>query len=364
MDQNNKMGILTFYNTTNYGALLQMYALYRTLCDGGFDVSVIRYCCDAVEKRENLKLHNAKSVKQFLRILILKLPNANKQKCFREFEKEHFEYSKVIYNENNLNKIKNEYNEVVVGSDQVWNTQLTGNDKGFFLKDADGVKKVSYAASFGVDTIDDETSCEISPLLNKFDAISVREVSGIDIVKKCCGKTPDFVLDPTFLLNSNTWNKLAGEASKPKKPYVLLYLIQNKKQTIEYAKNIAEKNGWDIKYVNISPYHVRGVQNIRSASPVTFLRLIRDASLIITGSYHGLALSVNFSKPVYYELNSKTKNYNTRISSLISTLGMEKCRLEYDCLEVPQLEYDIIQSKVSELRKKSKAILFSMCSGM
>lgn len=359
-----KVGILTFYNTTNYGALLQMYALYHTLCDAGINTSIIRYYCEAVEKRENLRVCDARSVKQLLRLLILKFPNAKKQKQFRIFEKEHFKYSDSIYRSEDIISIGNEYSEVIVGSDQVWNLNLTEGDMGFFLNDVKNVRKVSYAASFGTEALTENISQKISPLLKEFDFITVREVSGKDIVKKSSGKDADFVLDPTFLLNANEWNALADKGEKDAKPYILLYLIQNKKQTISYAKKTAEKNGWDIKYVNISPYHVSGVCNIRSAAPTTFLRLIRDASLVITGSYHGLALSINFSRPVYYELNSGSKNYNTRISSLISTLQMEKCRLDYDCFDIPKLDYESIQKKITEMRENSKKILFSMCEGM
>lgn len=359
-----KIGILTFYNTTNYGALLQMYALYHTLCNAGFNTSIIRYYCEAVEKRENLRLCDAKSIKQLLRILILKLPNAKKQRYFRMFEKKYFQYSNLIYGKENIARIGDEYGEVIVGSDQVWNLHLTEGDMSFFLKDVKNVKKASYAASFGTETLDKNIANKVAPLLKEFDSISVRESSGVDIVKKICGRDADFVMDPTFLLDSDDWNVLADKSEKHTKPYVLLYLIQNKKKTIRYAKKIAEKNGWDIKYVNISPYYVHGVQNIRSASPTAFLQLIRDASLVITGSYHGLAFSINFSKPVYYELNSGAKNYNARISSLISTLKMEKCRLDYDCLDIPNLEYEAIQERVSEMREKSKEVLFSMCEGM
>lgn len=359
-----KIGILTFYNTTNYGALLQMYALYQTLNNAGLKTNIIRYSCEAVEKRENLKLSDSKSIKQFVRRLILKYPNSEKQKKFRKFEREHFKYSNFEYDSNNICGIDNEYKEIVVGSDQVWNIHLTEGDMGFFLKGVENVKKVSYAASFGTETLDSDTESKVAPLLMQFNSLSVREISGVNIVRKAIGKKANFVLDPTFLLDSNEWDTLIDKEELVSKPYVLLYLIQNKKKTINYAKKIAKINGLDIKYLNISPYHVHGVQNIRSASPIEFLKLMKNASLVITGSYHGLAFSINYSKPVYYELNSGTQNYNARISSLIATMEMEKCRLDYNCFEIPQIGYDTVQEKLSEMRKKSKEVLFSMCEGM
>lgn len=358
-----KIGILTFYNTTNYGALLQMYALYNCIKQNDVSVEIVRYYCKAVEERENLRFHNVKSLKHFLRILLLKIPNGKKQKHFRSFEKSHFNYSEKKYDEENLNLASKVYDRLIVGSDQIWNLKLSGNDFGFFLKGVNGVRKYSYAASFGSETINNSDAQKISPFLEEFDKITVREISGLDIVNGCCNKSPKFVVDPTFLMEAFEWRILIEKSIRPKKPYILLYLVQNKKRTLEYARQLAKNNGWEIKYINISPYHVLGVDNIRSATPTEFLWLVDNAELVITGSYHGLSLSINFSKPVYYELSDKEKNYNARISSLISTLEMQDCRLVYEKLEVPKIDYIKVQEKLDVLRTESKKILYSIVDG-
>lgn len=360
MPSEKKTGILTFYNTTNYGALLQMYALYSTLKKEEEEVEIIRYTCKAVEERENISLKNAKTPKQFLRMLILKLPNKRKKKKFEQFERDRLQYSDQIYTSVNISNLKNKYERVVVGSDQIWNFGLTKGDLGFFLVGASDIKKYTYAASFGTETIDEKTAQKIADPLKKFQMISVRETSAIDIVKKTCGINAEFVLDPTFLLTADEWKAVANGETLVEKPYILLYLIQNKRKTIEYAKRLAKINGWSIKYINISPYYIRGVENIRSASPTEFLQLINKASLIITGSYHGLALSINLSKPVYYELSGKQNNYNARISSLINILEMKEYKLDYSLLEVPDINYEKIQSKLSQLRSKSEKVLSLM----
>lgn len=362
--RHSSIGILTFYNTTNYGALLQMYALYNVLCEKQVNPEIVRYYCEAVETRENLKIHKANSIKQLLRILILKIPNTIKQKKFRDFESRYFRYSERFYTKDSLPEIKREYDAVIVGSDQVWNLKLTGGDKGFFLENVSGISKYSYAASFGGKNVTDEEAAMIKPLLERFDKISVRETSGVTIVEKICGINPEFVLDPTFLLAASEWDKVAGKSLLVKKPYILLYLIQNKKKTVEYAIKFSKKMGWVVKYVNISPYHVSGVENMRYAAPEEFLQLVRGASLVITGSYHGLALSVNYSKPVYYELSDKEKNYNARISSLISTLNMQRCKLDYGCFELPEIDYTDVQTKLTNLRNRSKEVLYSMIRGV
>ena len=364
MTDKKKIGILTFYNTTNYGALLQMYAIYHTLEKKGEKIEIIRYFCNAVEQRENLSFLKAKTLKKFVRTILLKIPNTRKKKNFKLFERDRFKFSEKLYTAETLSSLKDKYDSVIVGSDQVWNFKLTGNDKGFFLTGASGIKKYAYAASFGSETIDQKTEQIIAASLKEFDLISVRELSAVDIVNNVCGIKPYFVLDPTFLLTPNEWKVIAKNSADDKteneKPFILLYLIQNKKKTIDYAKRIAEKNKWNIKYINISPYHICGVENIRSAAPTEFLNLIQHASLVITGSYHGLALSVNLSKPVYYELSEKKDNYNARISSLITTLEMKECRLEYEKKEIPEIKYDRIQSKLSKLREQSIDVLNMM----
>lgn len=357
MTDKKKIGILTFYHTTNYGALLQMYALYHSIAEKCGNTEIIRYTCDAVERRENLSLLKSKNPKQFLRTLLLKVPNYIKRKNFRKFEENKFVFSEQIYTAETLSKLNEEYDSVIVGSDQVWNFKLTGNDMGFFLTGVSDIKKYAYAASFGSESIDVSTTPKIGESLKEFDLISVRETSAVDIVNNVCGIKPYFVLDPTFLLTADEWRGIAGKKNKKEKPYILLYLIQNKKKTIAYAKKIAMKNGWNVKYINISPYHASNVDNIRSADPNEFLKLIDNASLVITGSYHGLALSVNLGKPVYYELSEKQNNYNARISSLISTLEMEECKLDYENNDIPDIKYDKIQKKLSVLREQSNAVL-------
>ena len=164
----NKIGILTFYNTTNYGALLQMFALYKSVEKMGKPVEIIRYYCEAVEERENLKITKAKSIKGIIKSIILKKPNSDKQKRFREFEKQNFCFSHELYNYNTIKEIGKEYNSLIVGSDQVWNTKLTGGDYEFFLENVEDVSKNSYAASFGVEELSKDEMKKISGGLQKF----------------------------------------------------------------------------------------------------------------------------------------------------------------------------------------------------
>lgn len=350
----NKIGILTFYNTTNYGALLQMFALYKSVEKMGKPVEIIRYYCEAVEERENLKITKAKSIKGIIKSIILKKPNSDKQKRFREFEKQNFCFSHELYNYNTIKEIGKEYNSLIVGSDQIWNTKLTGGDYEFFLENVEDVSKNSYAASFGVEELSKDEMKKISGGLQKFNVITVREKSGEKIVKECIGKSPKFVLDPTFLFDKKQWKTVMGNNQYvEEKPYILLYLVQNRKKTISYAQKLAEQKGWNIKYINISPYSCKGVENIRSASPIEFLQLLNGAALVITGSYHGLALSINLERPVYYELNENFVNFNTRISSLISVLNMEACRLDYNNEKLPDIDYNQVNSKLNDLREES-----------
>lgn len=358
-----KIGIMTFYNTTNYGALLQMLALYRSVREINDNSDIIRYVCPAVEERENLQFTKCRSMKQLARTMILRVPNGNKQKTFRKFEEKNFTFSNYQYDQESLKSISKEYNAVIVGSDQIWNTNLTGGDSGFYLPGVEGIRKCSYAGSFGSAELDKAEYRKIRGYLKDFDVISVREKTGINIVYNCIGEKPEFVMDPTFLLTADEWKKEVNLNIKTRKPYILLYLIQNKKKTISYAKTIAKRRGWSIKYVNISPYHVSGVENIRSASPEEFLNLINGASLVITGSYHGLALAVNFCKPVYYELHEGENNFNTRIESLIEVLGLQACKLDYSSKSLPNIDYEAVQNRLKIQRLHSKEVLRIIVNG-
>lgn len=356
-----KIGILTYHDTTNYGAILQEYALAKTLNEYGCDCEVIQYRCEAVENRE--KLFNLKnmSIKKIIKFLLLGNSNRIKYNEFKKFTKDKIKESQFIYNKNNIEESVVIYDKFIVGSDQVWNTQLSGNDMTFFLDFCNySNKKYSYAASFGVSTLDRTTISNIKNLLDDFNFITVRENEGSKIISNLLDKEVPVVLDPTFLVDKNEWKQLARTGRyKMDKKYILLYLIQDKKNTLQYARKLAEKMRCEIVYINISPYRERGVNNVRDASPYEFLELLKNAQFVITGSYHGVVLSINMNLNFVFEIKSATDNYNSRINTVIKLFNLEHRKINHNIFEYEEIDYEKINMIIKRERDKANNLLRS-----
>lgn len=362
--KNNKIGIMTFYDTTNYGALFQMYALQKKvkeICSDS-DVSIVRYSCEAVEKRENLSIFKASNLKDLIKNTVLFFPNKSKHKKFLDFCNKNMKFSSKIYNYDNHSLIDEEFDSIIVGSDQVWNNILTANDFGFFLPECRGVKKYSYAASFGKKDIEANVKEKITEFLTQFRGISCREKDGSNIVESL-GLNCSTVLDPTFLLSKADWEHLS-ESHRTNEKYILMYLVQDRDNTFKYAKKLAKKHGLKIKYVNISPRYEFGVENIFTASPIEFLSLIENAKYIITGSYHGVALSINYQKNFIYELNKGKAQFNSRIHNLLSSLDLLNRIIDFNNFDISDIDYLKVNQKLDILRLQSYDFLNGILGDM
>lgn len=358
------IGILTFYDTTNYGALFQMYALEKQIMKTNFqgEVSVIRYNCQEVERREKISITNSKSLKELIKNCLLYKSNKEKHDKFKLFCKKNIKFSKNIYDSQKLDRLGKEYDAIIVGSDQVWNATLTGNDFGFYLPDCYGIRKYSYAASFGNNSISLETREKIGNYLQDFRMVSTREKDGTEIVKEL-GMPCKTVLDPTFFMSKDEWVEISEKCRVTKK-YILMYLIQDRKKTFEYAKKIAKEKDYLIKYINISPRYEAGVENIRAASPSEFMGLLLNAELVITGSYHGVALSINLQKDFICELNHGVVQFNSRIQNLLEELNLKERIISYDNFYLDNINYESVNVKLEKLRMDSEVYLQSIVGDM
>ncbi|MGF2082639.1 polysaccharide pyruvyl transferase family protein [Enterococcus casseliflavus] len=351
------IGILTFQKTTNYGALLQMWALYKKIEELGYDSEIIQYKNEAVENREEMFILKDLSFKKLAKFLLIGYSNYRKHKIFDAFIEREIKMSKEKFDKTNISMINNIYEKIIVGSDQVWNYSLSGNDFNYFLQFIESDEKInSYAASFGVSSIENYPNLnEISEQLKRFNNISTRELEGRDIIKLSSGVEAEVVLDPTFLISKEDWSEFAdgSNLNLQNEKYILLYLIQDRKNTLREVKKFAKKNNLKIKYINISPYRERGIENIRTASPEDFINLISNAELILTGSYHGIVLSLNLNKNLAIQTNINKLNYNSRINTIISTFKLEKHLYTGNFETIFDIDYENFNQILLNEKKKS-----------
>ncbi|MBI6487225.1 polysaccharide pyruvyl transferase family protein [Proteus mirabilis] len=357
-----KIGIITIHNVSNYGAVLQSYALKEVIKDK-YDVNIINFDNRHVSKSLDLvritpSLHGLLgTIKDIFRLL----PRYRVINKFNNFITEKLDLSE--FNDKELSK----FTTLISGSDQIWNpgcisSNNTFRDEYFLSFATPKQKKISYASSCGAYKFNNIEEEVLFQYLKDYKSISSREYESSLYLSKITNKEVSFVLDPTLLLNKKQWI----DKIKPKKiikgKYILLYVIKKTnllKQIVETVKSqlnlkvILVEQG--LHFSNIVDKH------IRDAGPIDFISLINDAEYIITDSFHGTTFSIIFKKN--FISVSPGKNVN-RIKSLLNTLNLENRLIN----EINDLDETIIKTNINYYDsysileneiKKSKDYLFS-----
>jgi len=204
-----KMATLTYHKHDNYGAVLQCFALQQALIKLNVETEIIDYSCNYVLHPWSISVLMKKGIKGYIGGVggvIIRLPRHNK---FNQFRNTHLQLSQPI-SRNTLTKIEDRYDGYIVGSDNVWNAEITNFDTTYFLDFVtDNRKKMTYAASFGSDDIPASLKSEYKKLLSDFSCFNMRELSGVKVITSLLEKNAQIVLDPTMLLTKNDWEKLA-----------------------------------------------------------------------------------------------------------------------------------------------------------
>ena len=218
-----KVGIVTFHSTNNYGAALQCYALQKALEKINFDSYVINYTADMLKRPYGMTALKEKGIVRFILGNIYFLLRSFRNRNFSAF-REKIKQTGVI-NPDDLQKLNDEFDCFITGSDQVWNGSITSYDPVYFLRFVDDEhKRKSYAASFGMDRIPQDKKELYKRLLDKFSVYNVREESGKEIIKDLLGEVVNQTIDPTLLLCRNEWECVAKNQVKNDK-YIFVYQI-------------------------------------------------------------------------------------------------------------------------------------------
>lgn len=314
-----KIGILTIHTAFNYGAMLQAYALQAALIKLGFEVQIIDYYSNELE-RNNLMLEVGKSPKQIISYLYAKFNPAIQKRIsrFNSFRGS-LQLTKRYRDKEELYKTPPEFDIYIIGSDQVWNLER-GFDPFWFLDFVKSKPKVSYASSFGTATISQIYHEKLNFYLSEFSTISVRETDGVKIIEEATGLSSIQVLDPTFLLSSEEWTKLAAK-KQVEGEYILAYGFSKSEKFASLLSNI--KKIYNLPVVAIPagiryPYKVDKI--ISNAGPEEFIALFRDAKVICTDSFHGLAFSIHFRKP-FFTIPHPSRN--SRLENLLALFNIK-----------------------------------------
>lgn len=355
-----KVYLLTFHGSVNYGAVLQGYALAKTIQDMGYECQIIDY---------NRKTHHKNYLQiksdNFKVIVYSMIHFPNKyilNKRFNTFAKNNLIMTKESYDGfGALNNFKFEKDAIfLIGSDQVWNCKLTENNYHYFLDFVDTNLKYSYAASFGISDISNwNNKNKVSELLKQFKKISVREESGQKILEKEFNIDSKVVCDPTFLLNSKQWDCIIKKEYRKK--YILLFMLTYNQTLVDRALEVSVEKNIPIINIAYTVRHIPGIKSVKNLSPNEWLAYIKGAEYVFTNSFHGFALSLNFQRQVWVALTQG--NRNSRILDLASRYGIIDRVISDGSMELSPINYSKLTEVMEQDRLRSRKILEEMLNG-
>lgn len=342
-----KIGIITQPLHINYGGLLQNYALQKALTDLGYDVITInKGILNIYKSRLDIKLRW--KIKQFIkkhigrRYLIPSYKEYKKttQHC-DDFVDKYIKTTNRFYTQKELAEIIKSYkfDSYVAGSDQVWRPCYSYNIYNDFLdfcQNDKNVKRIAYAASFGVDNweFDETQTKECSRLAKLFNAVSVREDSGENLCKEFLGVNATHVLDPTMLLEKEDYIKLVEENNEPESQGNLFCYFLDNNEKKENIKKIIEQEqnlcGFQVKAKNNTRMLKKGedINDLIVPAPTKWLRAFMDAKMVLTDSFHGCVFSIIFNKP-FWVIENKERG-NARFDSLLKLFKLENRRVNIE----------------------------------
>ncbi len=355
-----KIGIVTFHNSSNYGAVLQSFALQRALQKQTDDVVIVDYDNKFISKglkriRFGLSLHYLYYAMQDVRNF---KKNSAKIAKFKRFFKNRYLLSERLSKRRIL---KNGYplDLLISGSDQIWNPRLLKGFDRVYFGDFPGVgARISYASSFGNYAFDNEVyNGELKAFLSGYEKISLREKSGL--LTQVTGKEASEVLDPTLLLNADEWREYLelDRVPKAKSKYLLVYALNDFDNVVSVAEKIATERGLEIYFIGNHKIRSKNVRVFRDLGPEEFVAFFDGADYVVTNSFHGTAFSVIFRKQFVSVLNKKSPE---RAKTFLEKIGLLSRLIDGGMPnDLSGEEFAFTQKRIDELKEQSMEYLTS-----
>ena len=359
-----KIGIITFTRAHNYGSILQGYALQKYISEN-FDCEceLIDYSNKGQQQAYNL-FKKGFSIKNIIKncLAFIFYPILKREyNDFENFINKNLKLTKEKYtNKEEIEKISDKYDIYISGSDQVWNINCLDADDVYFLNFVKNGKKVAYAPSFGAQNI---LECSSNPekysdLIKSYDNVSIREINGKKWIKELTGIDAPLLIDPTLFYDKEDWQKLMSEPIL-KKPYILYYAFHFTQEVNKIVKKISKKYKMPVVILSSHAYvynicGLYGFKLAKHSSPAEFLRLVNDAEMVFSTSFHGTVFSALFKKNFWFLYGAIQDKTDDRALTLVKQLGIEERVIKTadvdntDLLKLP--DYSSFDKKLNELR--------------
>jgi len=371
-----KAGLLTYHFSDNYGALYQAYALRKWLIDRGVDAEFVNYHPRYVEEggpfdrpwkvslwRKNATIFYMKQSSLWRRLFGDRLQHNS----FEGFRAQYLRVSGArLKTAEALRPVMARYDMLVCGSDQIWNPSIQrGLDPVYFLaiSGAERARKVAYAPSFGRSVVDPEQLTVLGRLLSSLDAISVRETSGLDILEAAglARERARVMPDPT-ILSGRFEEMLEGNAHPDNS--IFCYALRTDALIREVAGLAVGLVNGPLLAPRSNRQRWRDIGTGNNPGPVDWLRMLARAQLVVSNSFHGIALSVVLNRPfIAVALPGKRAGLNARARDLLAQVGLSDRMAEtadaatvHRLVETP-IDWHAANARLAVIRAEAEAFL-------
>lgn len=371
---NKKIAILTQPLGRNYGGILQNFALQRVLEKEKYSVVTV----NRIDENPHSHIKRAVSYcKQLFQKKILKkkeiigIDDAYIYQNLAHFIQSKLNLTKPIEKTVDLHKHfkRHQYDTVIVGSDQTWRPKYSPNIYNYFLDFLSGnktIRKIAYASSFGTShwEFNQEETERCRTLVQEFDAISVREESGVELCRKFLHVNAEWVADPTLLLTKEEYLAVANTTELPARKGLFSYILDENDQIVEQIEEIRGILG--MEHFTNQPKWRRDekvgqpLEHLRYPRVEGWLKAFDEADFVVTNSFHGTVFSIIFNKP-FVTLVNKERGA-ARFHSLLGEFGLSHRLINDDEVDIKliiaqPIDFSYANQKLSEWRNISLSFL-------
>lgn len=372
-----KVLLTTVFSGYNYGSSLQVLATKTILKELGYD-------CRLVAMKSLIKGRDIR-IKKLITILIRswlirgknganalstykgsynKVMIGDSVTRFEQFTNEYLEPQYMSWN--SMKRLAKECVACFAGSDQIWNSSTMYVDPMYYLRFAPAEKRIAFAPSFGRDFVADYNKKKMSKWISDFAYLSVREDSGVRLIKDLTGRDAIHLIDPTLMVKGETWKKTLNLQDKQRN-YILTYFLDKPSESVRKA--IAElKETLKCEVIAI-PYQFDDMSycdKVVPTGPIEFLDLINNAKCVLTDSFHGTAFSINLHTPFYvFGRNYGTAHsQNSRIESILKMMNMQDRFEQKDIVgQLKAINFEVSEQILSDERNKSRNYIINTING-
>lgn len=349
-----------YCNFTNYGSALQTWALHQAIKRTGNTPVLVDYCPEVLADKDPLNPFEHMWDKDEESRRMCELTMSAIRENFWKFDRfyhDRFDRTSQKYTAQNFGEItKENLDGFVCGSDTIFCIdEFKGCDDGYYanypvMRD----HSVSYAASFGDSHFDEESYAVLNERLKNFKAFGLRENQMLPYVREHVNVPVERTIDPTLLLASDDYDKLATE-QEYEFPYLLLYTRRYDPRMEAYAERLAKEMGLKIMEISLRATNAEKGHIMRyDAGVEEFLSIVKHSAFVVTNSFHGLIFAVQYRRPMVVFTREQA---DSKINEVLDLMNLKDSQLTTGDEKYKDIDYDDVHKRIAIAREKSLVFL-------